>query len=410
MKRLLPLLLLPLLCAPSQPHKADAPVWGFFGHKRINRLALFTLPQELFGFFKPNLEYITEHAVDPDKRRYASEFEGPRHYIDLDVYGPYDPKNPYPDVPRRWSDALEKYASFQLITPAFDTLSLLPDEQLPGDSVFLRLSTARFPIARRTYTDFFRRSVLPNRYAEVWTVDCDSMRNVLGQPDLDCSELTVLTPFAQEGILPWFVPEQMRRLTRAFENRDVERILRYTADLGHYLGDAHVPLHTTKNYNGQMTGQRGIHAFWESRIPELFADEEWDYWTGPARYIPDIEEWIWDIVLESHSHVDSVLLIEADLRERIPADNQMCYVNRGGVNQFLQCEDFARAYAERMRGMVEDRFRASIRAVGSAWYTCWVDAGRPDLSPEALNPPPNTDEVVERAFEKGKIRGRAHGD
>ena len=42
--------------------------WGFWAHKRINRLAVFTLPPEMIVFYKTHLEYVTEHAVDPDKR------------------------------------------------------------------------------------------------------------------------------------------------------------------------------------------------------------------------------------------------------------------------------------------------------------------------------------------------------
>ena len=46
--------------------------WGFFGHKKINRVAVFTIPESsLFKFYKENIDFITEHAVDPDKRRYA---------------------------------------------------------------------------------------------------------------------------------------------------------------------------------------------------------------------------------------------------------------------------------------------------------------------------------------------------
>jgi hypothetical protein len=61
--------------------------WGFFAHKKINRLAVFTLPATMAGFYKKNLEYITEAAVNPDRRRYAIPEEAPRHYIDLDDYG-----------------------------------------------------------------------------------------------------------------------------------------------------------------------------------------------------------------------------------------------------------------------------------------------------------------------------------
>jgi hypothetical protein len=61
--------------------------WGFFGHQRINRLAVFTLPPEMIGFYKANINYITDAAVNPDRRRFSSPDEAPRHYIDLDHYG-----------------------------------------------------------------------------------------------------------------------------------------------------------------------------------------------------------------------------------------------------------------------------------------------------------------------------------
>ena len=58
--------------------------WGFFGHRNINRLAVYTLPSELMGFFKEHIEFVSEHAVDPDMRRYAIPEEAPRHYIDIE--------------------------------------------------------------------------------------------------------------------------------------------------------------------------------------------------------------------------------------------------------------------------------------------------------------------------------------
>ena len=61
--------------------------WGFFGHKKINRVAVFTIPDsELFQFYKKNIDFLTEHAVDPDKRRYAVKGEAEKHFIDIDHY------------------------------------------------------------------------------------------------------------------------------------------------------------------------------------------------------------------------------------------------------------------------------------------------------------------------------------
>ena len=58
--------------------------WGFFAHQQINQLATFTLPEQLFAFYKPHISYLKTHAIDPDKRRYALVQEAPRHFIDIE--------------------------------------------------------------------------------------------------------------------------------------------------------------------------------------------------------------------------------------------------------------------------------------------------------------------------------------
>ena len=84
--------------------KFKSAVWGFYAHKQINRLAVFTLPSEMIGFYKYFIQDIKENAVNPDMRRYAVKNEAPRHYIDLDVYG----DSALYVVPKYWKDAVEK--------------------------------------------------------------------------------------------------------------------------------------------------------------------------------------------------------------------------------------------------------------------------------------------------------------
>lgn len=148
-------------------------------------------------------------------------------------------------------------------------------------------------------------------------IPCDNLAALLGNMPLRCKEVFVVDTFSQHGILPYNLEQMLRRLTEAFVERDAKRILRFSADIGHYMGDAHVPLHTT-NYNGQLTGQDGLHAFWESRLPELFADQEYDFWVGQAQLIEDPKPYFWKIVLTSNSLVDSVIQIERSLRADFP--------------------------------------------------------------------------------------------
>lgn len=304
--------------------------WGFYGHRRINRMAVFTLPPEMVSFYKENIEFVTAHAVDPDKRRYASKDEAPRHYIDIDHYAK-DGQNPFEIMPRKWFDAVDKFSE--------DTLQAY-------------------------------------------------------------------------GIVPWHIARMTNWLTKAFEEKDVNRILSISADIGHYIGDAHVPLHTTENYNGQLTNQKGIHGLWESRIPELTADE-YDYLVGRAKYLDKPLDLIWEAVEESHSYLDSVLLIEKDLTEKVSPDQKYVFESKGASTTRQYSRDYALAYNSRMGDMVESRMRKAIVMVGSIWYTAWVNAGQPDLGTfgkanEELLAKERKEE--EEAFQKREIKGRSHDD
>ncbi len=361
--------------------------WGFFGHRRINRLAVFTLPVDLIPVYKHHIEYLTEHSVDPDKRRYATKHEAVRHYIDLDHWGTY----PYTNVPRTWSKTLQKYTEFYTRTSGGDTLQLMDYTQanISPDAVVWKgpdLSTAlgldSLVFDPEAYQQFFYHNIHPNYYEDHWAIPLDTFQQMLGGQKLpvELQEIWGIDRFSEYGILPYHLVSMQKRLTNAFVNKKSERILQLSAEIGHYLGDAHVPLHTTENYNGQLTNQIGIHAFWESRIPELFADEEFDYFVGRAEYIEKPVEYYWDIILKSHTYVDSLLSIERRLRRTFPEDQQFCYENRNGQSVRLECREFAETYHRLLGNQVEQRMRGAIHAVGSVWYTSWVDAGQPKLS------------------------------
>ena len=372
---------------------AAAPRWGFFGHRRINRMAVFTLPPEMGRFYKHHLEYITEHAVDPDKRRYATKHEAVRHYIDIDRWGKY----PFEGLPRDWTEVMLKHTTIHVVNSRLDTLALRLDTLGKGLEFLVFRDTLHqqfYAVNQKHYRKFFIDNILPQYYEEEWRVDCGLLAGLFGK-SLDCIAAYAEEHFSGYGILPYHLEKMQYNLTQAFRQKDVGRILRLSAEMGHYIGDAHVPLHTTENYNGQLTNQLGIHAFWESRLPELFADKEYDFFVGPAVYWEQPQDVFWETVLTSHLLVDSVLQIERRLSEQFPRDQQYCYEERLDNTIRTQCAEYARAYHEAMKGMVEERMRRSVLAIGSSWYTAWVNAGQPDLNKllqqapveEALPPP-----------------------
>lgn len=216
----------------------------------------------------------------------------------------------------------------------------------------------------------------------------------------------------KHGIVPWWIQIMLQRLTSAFQVRDPAAILRYAAELGHYVADAHVPLHTSSNHNGQFTGQKGIHGFWESRIPELLAEQEWDFVLEPARYITSPLEHTWLVILESAAAADSVLSLEKRLSLEFPADKQFAFELRKGIPVRQYAAAYARVYDKILNGMIERRMRQSIEAVASYWYTAWVNAGQPSLTGLAQSiPVADSLPAWEALYEAGRVRapdGREH--
>ncbi|GAO41858.1 zinc dependent phospholipase C family protein [Flavihumibacter petaseus] len=193
------------------------------------------------------------------------------------------------------------------------------------------------------------------------------------------------------GILPWRIQQVYSGLIKAFREKNLPGILRLSSDLGHYIGDAHVPLHTSSNHNGQKTGQHGIHGFWESRVPELLADQEWDFFIGKAHYVENISDLTWRILLESAAAVDSVLDMEKALSAALPPDSRYAYEWRSGQVVKQYAAGYSRTYNKVLRGMIERRMRQAIQAVADCWYTAWVNAGQPDLRPLAKMLPSQPD-------------------
>lgn len=271
----------------------DSFSFGFFAHRKMNRMAVFTLPPEMVGFFKKHVEYLSERSIDPDRRAHAVEGEAPRHYIDIDHYG----ENPFEIVPQRWNEAVETFTE--------DTLM-------------------------------------------------------------------------EHGVLPWHVHTMMGRLTRAFEDRDIDRIIYNAAHIGHYIADACTPLHTTKYYNGRTPEQRGIHALWESRLPEMFADG-FNYFVGRAAYVESPLERVWELVQNSHLKVDTIYQVWDSLMMAFTADRIYAHEMRGQSTVRTFSRDFAAAFDTGMNNMVERQMQLAVRSIGDFWFTAWVNAGQPDL-------------------------------
>ena len=173
-----------------------------------------------------------------------------------------------------------------------------------------------------------------------------------------------------QGLLPWRTAEFYGRLQREFEllkqkpapGYAADNIVLFAAVMTHYVSDGHVPLHAVVNYNGQVTGQDGIHSRWES---ELF-DRNRNALTiapVPIKPVTNPREFMFETLLASNRAAPNVL--ESDLKA---AEGREFYD-----------DGYFEAFGKGTLPVLEKRLNESIAAVAAMITGAWENAGRPAI-------------------------------
>jgi hypothetical protein len=282
------ILALALLCVPA----AHVSAWGFNGHRFIADKAIDQLPTELRPFFQKFRTTLVEHAIDPDTYRTMGWLEEPpRHFLDMDSYGPF----PFKDLPHDYNDAVAKRG---------------------------------------------QEFVLKN------------------------------------GTVPWRAEEIYNRLRDSFKqlaSGDFSRdnIKLFSAVLAHYVGDAFQPFHACANYDGQLTGQNGIHSRFESELFDRY-EPRLHVTTAPLTPVPNVREFMFASLTDSFKEVDGILAADREATKGRTAYD----------------EGYFDAMAEKTGPVLEKRINGAINAVASLITQAWTDAGKPALSPDAATRAP----------------------
>jgi len=280
MRRSIVLVAVLAFAAPS--NRTDA--WGFEAHRFIMARAIPLLPAEIRPFFEKFQPAIVEHAIDPDLWRTAGWLEEPpRHFLDMDAYGPY----PFKEVPRDYEAALRRYGK-----------------------------------------EFVEKN----------------------------------------GLLPWRTEEIYKKLAEAFTQQAPyarENIKFFSSVIAHYTGDAHVPFHAALNYDGQLTGQWGIHARFETELFLRYQDRL-QITPGPVVKVASARDFIVDSLVASYPLVQPVLDADKEaVRGREIYDDQY-------FEQFFG----------KVKHILERRLSDSITDTASLITSAWIEAGRPALPVE----------------------------
>jgi len=183
---------------------------------------------------------------------------------------------------------------------------------------------------------------------------------------------------AKYGTLPWAVLDTQEKLVAAFRARDTLDIVRLSAELSFYAADACVPLRTTLNYDGQLTGQAGLLGLWETQLPERFLDKYKLFGPG-ARELPDPAAAVWAVLQSSYGFLTATYDLETKVAKGFTPRTKYAFAHRYGRTERRYADAFADAYEEQVGGMVAFRLKEAAPLVASLWLTAWTQAGKPDL-------------------------------
>jgi len=173
------------------------------------------------------------------------------------------------------------------------------------------------------------------------------------------------------GILPWATERTVDSISNCMLRHDFAKAQIFAADLGHYVADGHMPLHITRNYNGQYTGNTGIHSRYEStmingHIGEIIYDGY------DAVEISNVNQYIFDYLYTNYTYCDSVLA----------ADN---YAKT--ISSNTSSSAYKQALWDRSKSFTIPLFKRASHAFADLLYTAWVQAGSPSLINSSINDP-----------------------
>lgn len=181
-----------------------------------------------------------------------------------------------------------------------------------------------------------------------------------------------------QGLLPWRTSEFFGRLQREFESLKrtptpgyaTDNIVLYAAVMAHYVSDGHVPLHAVVNYNGQLTGQDGVHSRWESELFERYRSKL-TIAPPPVTPVRVPRDVMFEVLLASNRAAAGVL--EAD---RKAAEGRGFYD-----------EAYFDAFAAGTLSTLERRLNEAVAGVASFIAGAWEAAGKPSIPKDSPRTP-----------------------
>lgn len=170
----------------------------------------------------------------------------------------------------------------------------------------------------------------------------------------------------KNGTLPWVTDSVYLALVKQFKEKEWSKVLLTSADLGHYVGDGHMPLHLTLNYDGQLTEQKGIHSRYESKMFGLYTDSI-IVKRSRLHKVKNVQRYVFDYMYNNYQYKDSLLNADKYAYEKA---------------NFLYNELYYRVLWQKTKGFTNKMIEDSSKSLAELIRMAWIEAGRPSLPKE----------------------------
>lgn len=166
------------------------------------------------------------------------------------------------------------------------------------------------------------------------------------------------------GSLPWATVNMYDTLVVDFKKLKWHKAMLDASDLGHYIGDGHMPLHLATNYDGQLSGQNGVHARYETTMVGAYQTNLSNY-TGDTvvHHITNINKYVFDYIYFDQHYKDSVLI----------ADKQATSLVGNTTSSQYTAALWSKTHFTTML------FQNSSHSLAELIYSAWIDAGTPSF-------------------------------
>lgn len=202
------------------------------------------------------------------------------------------------------------------------------------------------------------------------------------------------------GTAPWRILQFYNLMVKSLKevkkaNTREERItatnqaLLYAGLMSHFVGDVANPHHTTTNHNGQLTGNTGLHAYFEGDVVRAFSlslsqeiGEQANTPLAEQLGLESKEKGKSDAILNDPTLLISALIENsfANVDRLTELDNSVSLIEKSADDETDALRKTPESVAPHYKSFAVERMALGAAVLAKLWTMAWLAADQPDMA------------------------------